>query len=305
MNRLAAGYCTVVNPFNSRQVSYVSLVPADVDAIAFCTKNAAPMLPHLGKLDDAGFRYYFQYTITGYGQEIEPHVPLLPSSLATFRRLSERIGPERMVWRYDPIIISGLLSCEYHESRFAEIAGELEGCTRRVVISIVDHYRHVAGELRALGSIDYERSKTFGDSRLARIRALARAMVAVSSRYGMQIQACAERFDLRPEGILPGKCIDDELINRAFGLRLQLDKHAGQRQLCGCVSSKDIGVYDSCPHACRYCYANRRAAPSLPVPGHDEISPSLIGWLDAPPPVPAEPKPSQLGLDLGVTSSRR
>lgn len=112
--RLEAGYCTVVNPFNSKQVSYVALTPAEVDVFVFWTKNAKPMLPCLTLLNQQNFRYYFQYTITGYPKALEKNVPNLEESLATFSKLSEQIGAEKVIWRYDPICLTTITDVAYH-----------------------------------------------------------------------------------------------------------------------------------------------------------------------------------------------
>ena len=103
MNRIRAGYCTMVNPYNRNQVSYVSLQPEDVDVIVFWTKNPLPLIHHLKELDDRGFRYYFQYTLTGYPVSIEPNVPGIDKEIDTFKKLSGLIGPAKVIWRYDPI----------------------------------------------------------------------------------------------------------------------------------------------------------------------------------------------------------
>jgi hypothetical protein len=111
-----------------------------VDAIVFWTRNPRPLFPYLGELDARGYRYYFQYTLIGYPPEIDAHGPTLHSSLVTFRELAQRVGPQRVIWRYDPIVLSQITPPEYHRLAFARLAGALAGFTGRSVISLMDDY---------------------------------------------------------------------------------------------------------------------------------------------------------------------
>ncbi|HPU75793.1 MAG TPA: DUF1848 family protein, partial [Bacillota bacterium] len=138
MNRIRQGSCVVVNPFNSSQRYCVDLAPDAVDAIVFWSKNPAPLIPHLGELDDMGYRYYFQLTICNYPRDIEQYLPPLPERIATAVELARRIGPRRVIWRYDPIIISSRTDAQFHRREFASLASALEGSTTRVVVSLMD-----------------------------------------------------------------------------------------------------------------------------------------------------------------------
>ncbi|MBP6965146.1 MAG: DUF1848 domain-containing protein [Armatimonadetes bacterium] len=273
MNRIEAGHCCVVNPFNANQVSRVPLAPQDVDVIVFWTKNATPLMPRLPELDSRGYRYYFQYTVNGYPAALEPGLPPLDECIQTFRRLSDLIGPERVIWRYDPIIVSDETSEEYHASRFELIAGRLSGATGRVVISVADEYRAAKGRLRRL-EIGYRQA----DPEAPAFGGMMRRLAEVASGAGMEIFSCAEVLDLTPFGIAPGKCVDDAYIRRVFGVEVVGRKDKTQRLECGCVASKDIGAYDTCLHGCAYCYATRSAgAAAKNRENHDPISASLVG----------------------------
>jgi hypothetical protein len=150
VHRLREGYCTVPNPCNRNQVSSISLRPEDVDVIVFWTRNPLPLLPYLEELDSRGYRYYFQYTILGYPREIERHAPPLATAIETFRELSERLGSGRVIWRYDPIVFTGLTPPAFHRENFQRLAESLRGCTRRSVVSIVDMYRKTESRLKEL-----------------------------------------------------------------------------------------------------------------------------------------------------------
>jgi hypothetical protein len=291
MNRIAAGYCTVVNPMNPEQVSYVSLALEDVDAVVFWTKNPAPLLPRLRELSERGYCYYFQYTLTGYGTTLEPGVPSLPRSVETFHQLGRMVGPQRVVWRYDPIVVGPATSFAYHLERFRHIASLLRGSTTRVVISILDLYKKTARNLR--GVVDLEGHP----EALPEFGSVIRALASVAGENGMEIRSCAEEIDLAPYGVPPGKCIDDALLFALFGLPITGRKDPSQRDVCGCVKSRDIGFYDTCKHGCRYCYATNAVNQSLKAGDHNPESPSLVGWHDAPPPKPKRRK--QLGFNFG------
>ena len=137
-NRIREGFLYVRNPFNSRQISRIPLSPDLVDCIVFWTKNPKNMMPRLGELQD--YDFLFQFTLTGYGKDVEPGVPDKKHMIGVFRALSEQIGHERVIWRYDPILLSERYTPEYHLKAFREIAERLAGYTDRVVISFVDFY---------------------------------------------------------------------------------------------------------------------------------------------------------------------
>jgi hypothetical protein len=281
MNRIRAGYCTVPNPFNRSQVSVVSLRPEDVDVVVFWTRNPRPLFPHLAELDGRGYVYYFQYTVMNNPRVLDRKTPSLGASLRAFRELSERIGAERLIWRYDPIVFSNVTGVDFHQREYERIAQELRGCTKRCVISIVDStYRKTSKRLRELTRQGVE-LVSCNDGSADWFAELMRTMAGVAHENEMEIYSCAEAIDLRPYGIRPGKCIDDEYIREVFGLSVASRKDPGQRELCNCVVSKDIGMYDTCLFECQYCYATRsfeRAKANYE--GHDPNSPSLVGWYD-------------------------
>ncbi len=182
MGRIREGYCCVRNPMNPRQVSRIDLAPQAVDCIVFWTKNPAGLLPRLKELRD--YTYYFQFTLTGYGRDIEPNLPdkrekLIPA----FRELSEKIGKERVIWRYDPIFVNEKYTVSYHLKAFEEIADRLAGYTEQVVISFVDLYAKIrknaaAHSIRDTGEGDMMRLA----GEMARIAAAACGSRAARSR---------------------------------------------------------------------------------------------------------------------------
>ncbi len=277
MKRIREGYCTVFNPFNRNQVTNVSLKPNEVDVLVFWTKNPQPFLPYLEELDSLGYRYYFQYTLNGYPIELEPHLPDLRSRIQTFKSLAEIIGPDRVIWRYDPIIVSNMTGYDYHKRVFQEIAEGLKGSTKRVVISLVDSYRKAASQFKRLAKEGVHIAEGIDSVYL---EDLMRTLVRISSKNGFEIFSCAETIDLSPFGVLPGKCIDDQYIKRVFGVNVISTKDKSQRLECGCVQSKDVGVYATCLHGCRYCYAGTIQTGLKNYKEHEPDSSSLIGHYE-------------------------
>ena len=247
--RFREGYLLVRNPMNCHQVSRIRLNPEVIDCIVFWTKNPLDMLPRLHEFD--GYAYYFQFTLTGYGREIEPGLPDKRSVLIpAFQELSRRIGNRRMIWRYDPVFLTGRYTMEYHERAFAEIAGALSGYTGRVVISFLDIYaktqrnmkKDVGGNVKAPS--------------VQEMNELAQRFASLAHRFGMEIQTCAEQIDLEQYGIRHGACIDREYIEDLLGCPLKTKKDHGQRPFCSCAESVEVGTYHTCRNGCRYCYAN-------------------------------------------------
>ena len=282
INRILAGFCEVPNPFNRGQVARISLLPEDVDVIVFWTRNPRPLFPYLDELDARGYRYYFQYTLLGYPPEIDLNGSASQASLLTFRDLAQRVGPQRVIWRYDPIVLSQVTPPAYHRHAFARLAGSLEGFTRRSVISLMDDYPKIRGRLAEMArqgasllpvsmdgkDLEGELPGWLGD--------LLRELAEIAHIHQMEMLSCAEESDFRPFGILPGKCVDDQLIGRLFGIDVSHTKDPGQRSACGCVVSKDIGMYDSCLFGCRYCYATTSFARARSnFLHHDPEAPSL------------------------------
>jgi hypothetical protein len=275
IRRLRAGYCMVPNPLNRNQVSRISLRPEDVDVIVFWTRNARPLMTYLDELDSRGYRYYFQYTIVGNPREIDPKSPPVATAIHTFCELSQRLGPNRVIWRYDPIVFTELTSPTFHREHFQRLAQSLRSRTARSVVSIVDMYRKIQRRMKELEGTpaaiqpcdEQELQKLMCD-------------LAESARAnGMDIVSCAEEIDLQSCGIRPGKCVDDGVIADAFGVDVPSKKDPTQRDACGCVVSRDIGMYESCLYGCQYCYATKSFAQSrVNFDAHDPNSPSLLGW---------------------------
>ena len=254
--RLEAGFVCTRNPMNPKQVSRISLSPDVVDGIVFWTKNPTPMLDKLHLLN--GYPFYFQFTLNAYGKDLEAGIPSKNDVIIlAFQKLSQQIGPERIIWRYDPIILTSKYTTQYHVHYFEELAKRLSGHTQKCIISFVDLYRHLGKQFAPLGGSEiYEIAGRFSD---------------IARKYSLTLETCAESVDLSQFGIGHGHCIDQPL---------SLSKDKKQREECGCMASIDIGMYDSCLNGCKYCYANHSAAAvQKNFRLHDPSSPLLYGTI--------------------------
>ena len=269
-NRLQAGFVYVRNPMNPRQVSKVSLTPDVVDGVVFWTKNPSPMLPKLSSLRE--YTYYFQFTLTPYGTDVEANLPSKNDILIpTFQRLSDAIGPRRVVWRYDPILYNPRYTAAYHIEYFEKLARRLQGYTDTCIVSFLDFYRSTVSNIKDLHITDPTE-----DEKLALLTSLS----AIAKSYGLTMQACAEQMDFSDCNVLPARCVDAALLSELFGVPLFSHKDPNQRPECGCSKSIDIGMYNTCGNGCRYCYANHSNAAVLEhMRGHDPASPLLFGQL--------------------------
>lgn len=245
-NRIKEGFVCVRNPMNPHQVSRIPVTPDVVDCIVFWTKNPEPMLDRLHELSE--YEYYFQFTLTCYGSDIEPGVPhKREKMISVFQRLSENIGPERVIWRYDPILFNEKYTPEYHVKAFSRIAEALSGYTKKCVISFVDEYAKNKKKLKQLGIDTLEEEELYE---------FAETLSGIAKKNGMEIGSCAEQIDLSKCGIVHNSCIDKTLIESLLGCSLKGQKDTNQRPECGCMESVEIGTYNTCKNGCAYCYAN-------------------------------------------------
>lgn len=270
INRIREGYLYVRNPVNAHQISRIALSPETVDCMVFWTKNPENMLGQLDFLRD--YTYYFQFTLTGYGREVEPGLPHKREKLIpVFRRLSEKIGKQKVIWRYDPVFISQKYTVEYHLRAFAEIADSLAGYTEKSVISFMDMYEKTQRNTAGLGV-----KEITGEVMVY----LAEGMRQIASKHHMVMETCAEQIDLQHMGIPHGSCIDKNLIEKLLGCRLTGRKDKNQRKECGCLESIEVGTYHTCLNGCKYCYANlsdHKVKKNLEL--YDKLSPLLCGHV--------------------------
>lgn len=265
-NRLKAGFALVRNPMNPHQVSRVALNEKSADAFVFWSKNPQPML---ARLDEIGERpYYFQFTLTPYGPDVEGALPDKRTLMDTFARLSDQIGPERVIWRYDPILITPRYNADFHRCAFEKMAKRLYPYTRRVTVSFIDPYRHIQRAVNELGIAFLDEAAQFS---------LLKPIAHCAQALGLSVDTCCEAGNFEDLGVTHAHCIDAQLLSRIAGLPAAAQRDPNQRLHCGCAASVDIGAYDTCSNGCRYCYATHGARA---IGRYDVQSPLLCSALE-------------------------
>jgi hypothetical protein len=245
------GFVEVSNPFNLKQKKLVSLKREEVTAFVFWTRNPLPSIDILKWLEETGFPFYLMVTFTNYPKIIEGNVPDLETSRRIFKRLSALFGRERIILRYDPILISNLTGARFHEDNFELICRTLSPFTGRVITSLFDPYKFA---LKRMDRLDDFKLIDFGDDGLVE---LLSKLKAITDKYSLELQSCCEGEAFEKAGIKQGACIDVDLLNKLFRLDLKHEKDTNQRDNCLCSKSVDIGSYNTCPAGCAYCYANK------------------------------------------------
>ena len=267
VNRIKEGFVLVRNPYNPSQVSRYSLSPDVVDLIGFCTKNPAPMLPHMDILQ--GYGQYWFVTITPYGKDIEPNVPDKKKVMEDFKKLSDIVGVDSMGWRYDPILVDEEHPVGWHIAEFGKMAETLSGYTNTCVISFIDLYSKVRRNFPEAREVCHE-------DRLA----IGKAFIEIARRYDITIRPCAEGKELEPYGADCSGCMTVKTYEKALHANLDVPRRGTNQRNgeCACLLGTDIGAYDTCGHLCRYCYANVHAdLVRENLRRHDPRSPFLTG----------------------------
>ena len=241
INRLDEGFIDVRNPFNPKMVSRIMI--DDVDLLFFCTKNPIPILD---KLKDIKKKIYFHVTLTSYKKDIEPNLPPKKDIIEAIKKLSKIIGKENLVIRYDPVFINDVYTLDYHVNAFEKLCELLDGYVEKVLISFIDNYKNVRNNYKTLNykqftEHDYE--------------VIGRSFSQSAKKHNMVVHTCAEVRNLTEYGFIKDECLSKELAFKLTGKTYKKWK-ARKNVPCECVEMVDIGVYNSCKHFCKYCYAN-------------------------------------------------
>lgn len=290
INRIKKGHIVWYNPFN-QQPLYVSFNNCKV--IVFWTKNPKPLMPYLQDLDSLGIHYYFQYTLNNYEKELfEPKLPSFESRIHNFKELSKLIGKEKVIWRFDPIILTSELTPREILKRIWNIGNQLKGFTDKLVFSFIDinSYRKVQRNLVKESSLFEKETIANSELTTSQMNEIAEGLMKIgelwrTEGWDISLATCAEEIELDKYRISHNRCIDGELMKKIFSddkelvyylnygklpetntlfgnefdripLSAEKLKDKGQRKACGCMISKDIGMYNTCSHLCTYCYAN-------------------------------------------------
>jgi len=267
INRLRAGFVLARNPMNHAQVSKVILSPDVVDCIVFWTKDPLNMLDKLDIIDELGYKYYFQFTVTPYDKPVEKGLRDKDEIIKTFCELSGRIGKDKVLWRYDPIILNDMFDLKFHKERFSRLCRKLSKHTTQCIISFVDMYPKLKTDILREISMD-------------EMIELGKMISSVAKEFGIAVKACCEKPFLYEYGIEQAHCIDKTLIESICGYSLDIKRDRNQRNSCGCYESVDIGTYNTCRNGCIYCYANYSSkSVENNVKRHDPEGELLIGQV--------------------------
>lgn len=267
MNRLEEGRLMIRNPVNRNLVSDIQFNRSLIDCIVFWTKNPIPMFPQVRRLNKMGYPYYFQFTVTGYDNDIERNLPEKSKIISAFKELYH-LGNQHIIWRYDPIIFLPKYSMEWHLQTFENIARKLNGYTDKCVISFMDMNSYAMSQFKE--NRLYNRLLETDE-----LLTFCKTLVEIADANGMKVATCAEKIDLASIGIEHNHCIDEKYIEQIVGYKLNVKKDKGQRSACGCVESIDIGTYGTCKNGCIYCYAQN----GCQVKAYDVNSPMLCDTL--------------------------
>ncbi len=266
LRRFEEGFVLARNPLFPNKITRYELHPEKVDAVVFCSKNYTPILSHIKEITDK-FNTYFYYTITAYDKDVEPGVPSIDDSIKTLIKLSEIVGKQRIAWRYDPVLLTGKYTKEYHINTFKYMTRLLAPYIDRCIFSFVEMYKKLEKNMPEIILLT-ENDKEF----------LAKSFGEIAGQNGIYIQTCGTKVDYLKYGIHKSGCMTLDILGRANGVQFKNLRHRGMRQGCGCIESRDIGAYDTCLNGCRYCYANKNPKKAFEnYKFHNPDSPLLLG----------------------------
>lgn len=266
MNRYKEGFVDVRNPFNKKLVSRINF--NNVEAILFCTKNPIPIISHLKEINKP---IIFQVTLTPYKKDIEPNVPNKSLIIDAIKKVSEIIGIENTFVRYDPIFLSNKYSVEYHTKAFERMCTLLDGYVKNIIVSFIDDYKNVRNNKEIL------KYKQFTETDY---KAIGTNFSKSASSHNMTVQTCFEERNLLEYGFKIGECISHQYAYQLTGKKYK-NWTARKEQKCNCVQLVDIGVYNSCGHYCKYCYANFDERQVIEnIQNHSQKSTLLVGKIE-------------------------
>lgn len=272
MRRLQEGFAGIVNPFSGKRY-IVSLSPQDVICFVFWSKNFSPFIENLKHVENLGYKFYFNYTVTDLPEIFENDVDK-EKAIEALKQLSRMYSLAHINWRFDPIILTNAYDRDFYLRAFEKLASEFAGYVERCYFSFVTKYNKVIRNFQEL-----ERTKGIGikecsdDFKIG----LANDLAAIAARYEIRMFSCCGEY-LVNANIEKAHCIDGGIIQDLFFPEGLSYKDKPTRKECGCTASTDIGTYDTCPHGCVYCYANMNKQKARKAfDNHDEES-AFLGY---------------------------
>lgn len=266
MNRIHEGFCYVRNPYYPEIVYRYDLSPDKVDFLLMCSKNYRPILKYIDELNEK-YRLICHYTITPYGKDIEPNVLGINETIDTLIKLSKKIGKEKVIWRYDPLLLTKRYDVAHLIRGFEYIASKVSNYINKVVFSFVEVYKKLEINFPELIPFTIEEKEQ-----------LLTKLGEIAKKYNLKIQTCGCSEDYTRFGINISGCTTLSFLEDTYGIKYK-DKREGKlREGCNCLITRDIGMYSTCLNGCKYCYANKSYKNAVLINKyHDPNSPMLIG----------------------------
>ncbi len=269
LNRFREGVVYSRNPFYPNQVYKYLLSPDVVDCVIFCSKNYKPILERFREISDR-FNVFCFYTITAYEKDVEPRVPDIDESIETLIKLFEIVGKDRLVWRYDPVLLTEKYTTKYHLKTFEYMAKKLAPYVSFCIFSFVEMYKKLEKNMPEIIPFTPESKQM-----------ILQGFGEISEKYNLRLQTCADAQDYSRYGILQSGCITSDILAGALGVKFKKLPNNGNRKNCKCMPSRDIGAYNTCLNGCKYCYAN--SSPEIAYKNlskHDKNGLLLLGNLN-------------------------
>ncbi|MEI0559668.1 DUF1848 domain-containing protein [Brachyspira intermedia] len=243
LNRLKEEYVITQNPISKNNFYKIPLNKNIVDIIVFWSKN--PNIDFLKEVKDLGYKFYLHFTITPYDKNIEKNIPDKNLLIKKFQTISKLFGKEKIIWRYDPIILNDDFDANYHINNFKKFADSLNGYTDECIFSFVQIYSKIKNNIKNINDND----KII----------LIKNIKEISEKNNIKLKSCSQDFDnITNIRVEKSACIDKERIQKILGYSIKEKKDKSQRKLCNCIESIDIGMYNTCTNGCIYCYANSK-----------------------------------------------
>ena len=266
IKRFEEQYVLVRNPIYPDKIMRYEISPDKVDCVAFCSKDYSKILPRFEEITK-NFNVYCYYTITGYGRDVEPRVPTIVNSIKTLIALSSLVGKNRVAWRYDPILFTEKYTIKHHIEMFELLMSALHPYIDRCVFSFVEMYKKLQRNMPEIIPMTDE------DKDL-----IAKNIGEIARKYDITVQTCGNNGDYSKYGIHSSGCMTLNILGKANNIQFKKMKHKGSREGCHCVTTCDIGAYDTCLNGCKYCYANNDMTKVIEnFQMHDPNSPLLVG----------------------------
>lgn len=268
VKRLEEGFAYTRNPYNHNQVTCYDLSPDKIDAIIFCSKNYQPILEDMPMIEKK-YPIFCYYTITAYEEDVERNVPSIDESISTLKSLSKIVGRKKLSWRYDPILLTEKYDIDAHLEKFEYISSKIHRDISFCVFSFVDMYRKVYRNMPEIIELTDNDKKE-----------ILEGISKIAHKYDITLQSCATITDYSNYDIRKSGCITTDILEKSNNLKFKNVKANGSREGCMCLPWRDIGEYDTCLNACKYCYANKR--PNIAkkkYERHKVTSPILIGHI--------------------------